>query len=152
MRSRRGRGRGPLSDCPSGLVRNQQASGGFRRYALYRDLYLAGDGFLPHAPAHVVGLFAHANQRAHSVAQRQNNFAIHQGVGLTEIAAALGVAELHQADPEFVQHGGGNLAGIRAGFGPVHVLRAHPEVRRAEPLHGFDGGKGRNEIGDIGWD
>ena len=77
-----------------------------------------------------VGL-ADAEDRLEVVLERHDDLRGERFVGLVEVLTALGVTEHDGAHVEVAQHACGDLAGVGAGFGLVHVLRGDLDARAA---------------------
>ena len=90
----------------------------------------------------------HAQQRREPGVVRGPDLEGHHGVVLVEVPPAFGMADLHEPDAEFREHGRGHFPGP----GPVRpaaVLRAEQQWRtRQEPGRRGQDGEGRNDKRD----
>ena len=138
------------ADRPDRLVREDQRRHGRGGKSVEAARQLGRQHFFGAvAGAFGVGL-ADADNRLEARRERGLDAGVHGLVGLAEILAAFAVADDDVFDAGLLEHGRGDLAGERAGFGPVDVLRADLDVAAGGRLdHRRKRGEGRADD-DVG--
>ena len=105
-----------------------------RRQAGKRDLRLIRNQRVGVARLALLLLLADADDRGQARLDGRQHALVHRRIRLAEVLAALAVAENDVFHAGFLEHCGAQLAGVRAGFLPVHVLRAELDVRALDDL------------------